>query len=102
MCGISGLMNNGSRPSAELALGELEPLAGALLPILLALMLARIACQVAHALQLPAQFEIEIAQGASDAQTDRASLTCDTAAIGQYQNVELLRRFGGLERLPAK
>ena len=41
-----------SKSIAELALGELEPLAGALLAVLLALVLARIARQEAEFLQL--------------------------------------------------
>ena len=82
-----------------LTFGELEPLARALLPVLLPLMLPRIAGQKAELLQLRPQFHIEFHQGSGDAQTDRARLTGDAAAGREDQQVELVGGLSGRQRL---
>ena len=74
----------------QLAFGELEPLAGAFLSVLLALMLARIAGEKTGFLQLRPQLPIEFDQGTGNAQPDRVGLTGNTTAVGENQNIELV------------
>src|SRR6187200_801716 len=57
-----------------LSLAELEPGAGTLLTVLLALLLARIAGQKACRLQPVAQLTVVLEQGARDAVPDRSGL----------------------------
>ena len=56
----------------ELALGELEARPGALLAVLLALLLARVARQEAGRLEAMPQLDIELEERAGDAMADRA------------------------------
>src|SRR3954453_6620554 len=76
---------------SELTLGELEALAGALLPVLLSFFCACIACQQSERFQLSTQFRVEFNQGASDSHPGCSSLTANPAAIGEDQNVETIR-----------
>src|SRR5579872_2770330 len=87
-------------PMETLAFGELEPLARALLAVLLALVLARISSQEAKLLEPGPQFRVELHQGPRNTQTDRARLAGDTAAIGKNHDIELLHGLGRQQRLP--
>jgi len=84
----------------RLTLRELESLAGALLPVLLALMLARIAREHTQLFQFPAQLRVELDQCASDAQLGGSGLPIGAAAGCGDPDIELLGRFGGQQRLP--
>ncbi len=77
----------------RLALGELEPLASALLPVLLTFVRSGVASEEPKLLESAAQFGVELDQGASDAQPRRASLACEPAAAGQDQNIEFIRHL---------
>src|SRR3954452_2190583 len=68
------------RAKARLALGELRPLAGLLQACLLALLGARVARQVAAALQLATQVRVGLQQSAGDAVAQRAVLSGHAAA----------------------
>src|SRR5437588_12054326 len=83
-----------------LPLAELEALAGALLPVLLALFAARIAREQAFALQLLAQLGIELDERAGNAQLHRACLAVHAAAGYRDQHVEISGGFPGDQRLP--
>src|SRR5437764_14551083 len=63
-----------------LALAELETGAGALLAVLLAFLLARIARQEPGRLEAVAQLAVELEQGARDAVPYRTGVTRDAAA----------------------
>ena len=82
------------KESKRLAFGELEPLASALLTVLLALVLARITGEEASLLELGPKFPIKLNQGAGDTETDRIGLTGDTATVGENQNIELVGHLG--------
>src|SRR3954447_20023944 len=82
-----------------LPLGELEPLTCALLSVLLALVLAGIAGQETELLELATQFGIELNQCPCDAETGRAGLACEAAAVGEDQHIEFVGRFRCQERL---
>src|SRR5215831_1494765 len=77
-------------PPISLAFAELEALARALLPVLLALLDARVARQEAFLLQLRPQFEVVFDQRAGDAEAQRAGLAGDAAAGDRRQHVELI------------
>src|SRR5215471_5451122 len=101
------LGSNIAEPEAEnasgprgLTLGELEPLAGALLTVLLALMTTRVASQEAEFLEFSAQFRVELHQCTGNPQTGSARLARDTAAACQNHNVKLVQGLGGSQRLP--
>src|SRR5438067_5522869 len=83
-----------------LPLAELEALAGALLPVLLALFAARIAREQAFALQLFAQLGVELDERAGNAQLHRACLSVHAAAGHRGQHVEVGGGFAGNQRLP--
>src|SRR6202023_1329766 len=82
-----------------LTLRELESLAGAFLPVLLALMLARIAREHAQLFQFPTQFRVELDQCASDPQLSGSGLPGGTATGCGDPNIELVGRFRGQKRL---
>jgi hypothetical protein len=84
----------------KLAFRELEPLASALLSVLLALVLAGVTGEEAGLLELRAKFPIEFDQGARDSETDCVSLTSHAAAMGKNQDVELFCHLGDEKRLP--
>src|SRR5450432_83739 len=88
----------GRSKSSELALRELEPLASALLTILLTLMLAGIPSEEACCLELTAQLGVEFNQRAGDAHARGACLTTQPTAIGEDQHIELLGCFGSQQR----
>src|SRR5581483_2222082 len=77
----------------------LEPLASARLTVLLALLLARIACEEAGALEHRALFRVETREGARDAVTHRFGLGVLSAAVHRGNDVELVGRFDELEAL---
>src|SRR5437588_2499545 len=83
-----------------LPLAELEALAGALLPVLLALFAARIAREQAFTLQLLAQLGIELDEGAGNTQLHRACLAVHAPAGHRGQHVEVGGGFAGNQRLP--
>src|SRR5579863_365117 len=78
--------------SLHLPLAELEPLARALLPVLLALFPARIPADHALGLQLLAQFSIEHHQRARDPELHCVSLTAYAAAQHIGDHIERCRR----------
>src|SRR5512143_1771924 len=83
----------------RLALAELEPAAGALLSVLLALLDPRVAGQEAGLLELAPQLGVELAQGPRDAVADRPGLRADAAAVDRGHDVEAVVRLGDRERL---
>src|SRR3974390_1993396 len=87
------------RLSTRLALGELEPPASALLAVLLPFVLTGVPGQESELLQTSTQFGVEFDQGARDAEPGRSGLTRQSAAVCENQNFELVRRFGGQQRL---
>src|SRR3984893_17414083 len=80
-------------------LAELEAGAGALLAVLLALLLPRVAGQEAGRLQAVAQLDVVLEQGARDAVPDRPGLPGAAAALDRGDDVEFLHRLGDQERL---
>src|ERR1700716_4360828 len=86
-------------PSVTLPLGELEPLAGALLTVLLALMLAGIASQKTELLELATQFGIELHQSPGDTEPSCSGLASEATAVGEDQYIKLVGRFRCQERL---
>jgi len=95
---LAPLLENGS--GNALAFGELEALAGALLAVLLAFVRARIAREETELLQLSAEFRVELAQRTGNAEANGAGLTDHATANRGYEDVELVRHFGGEKGLP--
>src|SRR3954462_2127694 len=85
--------------ASGLALGELEPGAGALLSVLLALLHARIAREEAGLLQPLAKLGGVDLQGAGDAMANPSSLAARTATVHRHHDVELVVRFRQRQRL---
>src|SRR5882762_8984506 len=75
----------------RLALRELEPLAGALLTVLLALLDARIASQQAVGLQCLAQLNVELEECTCNSELHSISLCRNAATANRRQYVELTR-----------
>ena len=67
---------------------------GALLPVLLALVRARVTRKKAELLQPAAQLRVELDQSAGNTQPRGAGLADEAAAIGEDQDVELVGGFG--------
>ena len=86
------------RNRKELALGELEPAAGALLAVLLPLVHPSVATQVPQFFKLTAQFGVEFQESAGNTEPRRAGLPRKPAAIGEDQDVKLVRRLGSEQR----
>src|SRR5687768_9236505 len=86
-------------PIKLLPFAELEALARALLPVLLALLDPRVAGQEAFFLEPRPQLEVVLHERARDAEAQRAGLPGDAAAGDRRQHVELVRRFGDGQRL---
>src|SRR5690348_12709002 len=82
-----------------LALAELESLTRALLAVLFAFLDARVARQKTFALELFAQFRVELKQGAGNAQAHRISLAIHTASGDIGQHIEAGGALGGDQRL---
>src|SRR5439155_19782916 len=82
-----------------LALRELRPLAGLLEACLLALLLTRVAREVAAALQLGAQRGLGLDQRTSDAVPERTRLGGDTATVDARDDVHAREVAGRIERL---
>src|SRR3954471_13073421 len=76
-----------------LPFAELEALARALLPVLLAFLDPRVAGQEAFLLELRPQFEVVLDQRPRDAEAQRAGLAGDAAAGNRREHVELIGRF---------
>src|SRR5437764_5092608 len=93
------LKTKNSKPKT-LPFAELEALAGALLPVLLALFAARIAREQAFALQLFTQLGVEHDERAGNAQLHCARLPVHAAAGHRGQHVEISGGFAGYQRLP--
>ena len=62
-------------------------------------MFASVARQETELLQLAAQFGIKFDQGAGDAEAGRPGLSGDSAAVGEDQDIELVRQLGSEQRL---
>src|SRR5262249_32710740 len=77
---------------------ELEALARPLLPVLLALLDARVARQEAFLLQLRPQLEVVLHERARDPEAQRAGLARDAAAGDRRQDVELVAGLGDGQR----
>src|SRR5688572_15968831 len=90
----------GGVPPFRLAFTELEALACAGQPILLAFLDARVGREQAVLLQLLAQLAIELDERAGDAEAHGASLPVHTAAGDGCQDVELLPGLGDQQRPP--
>src|ERR1700731_1006720 len=82
----------------RLALGELEALAGPLLPVLLAFLHARIASQKSILAQRRPQFRIEHRNGACQAHADRSSLPANSTALGSDDHIHLIVQARELQR----
>src|SRR5262249_56176649 len=91
---------DGAIKPLRLALGELEALACALLPVLLALLHARIAREKTVFAQRRPQLRIEAGNGAGQSHTHGPSLTSRATAVGSDDDVHLIAKVGELERLP--
>src|SRR5580704_4238702 len=83
-----------SKNPKRLAFGELEPLASALLSVLLALMLAGITGEEAGLFEFRPEFSIEFDQRAGDTEPDGICLTGNSTAVGENQNIKLVGHFG--------
>jgi len=91
---------DGASPASthQLPFRELEALACALLPVLLAFFGSRVTSDHAFGLQLLSQLRVKQHQGARDAETYRIGLSCNPAAIDVRQHIESARIVGGDER----
>src|SRR6185436_14606693 len=85
--------------SHRLALAELEPPAGTLLPVLLALLDAGVPGEEAGLLEALAQLQVEHAEGPGDPVPHRARLGIGAAAVHGGDHVELLHGLREDERL---
>src|SRR5579859_310887 len=83
----------------KLALGELEALARALLPVLLAFLHTGVTRQKTVLAQRSAQLRIELRDGARQSHADRTGLPADAAAIRGHHNVYLVREAREFQRL---
>src|SRR5712691_639262 len=81
-----------------LALAELEALAGALLPVFLAFLHARIARQKPVLAQPCAEFRIEEGERAGKPHAQRAGLAAYAPAVHRGHDVDRIRRLGELHR----
>src|SRR5687767_9257916 len=84
----------GKAPPFLLTFTELEALACARQPVLLAFLDPRVGRQQPVLLQLLAQLAVELDKGARDTQADGSCLPVDPASGDGCQNVELLTCFG--------
>src|SRR5438045_1404265 len=85
-------------PPSVLALAELEALARACQPVLLALLHPRIGCEEPVLLQGLAKLEVVAAERARDTQADGAGLAVHAAARHGGEHIEALARFGEHQR----
>src|SRR4029077_1501282 len=77
-------------PAPTLPFAELEALARALLPVLLAFLDARVARQEAFLLELRPELDVVLDERARDAEAERARLAGDAAAGDGREHVELV------------
>jgi hypothetical protein len=83
-----------SEDKNKLTLGELEPLTGTLLTVLLAFVFPRIASEKASLLEAGPKFTVEFDQSARNSQTDCIRLASDTTTMSQNQHIELVGHLG--------
>src|SRR5215831_21349384 len=83
----------------RLPLAELEPLAGARLPVFLALLHARVAREEALAPEQALQRLVLAHERARDAEPDRASLAGEPSTGNACVHIELVGQIGHVERL---
>src|SRR5688572_9988119 len=81
-------------PPSCLALAELEALARASQPVLLALLHPRVGSEEPVLLESPAQLDVVAAERAGDAEPHRAGLAVDAAAGHGGEHVEALAGLG--------
>src|SRR5687768_7266133 len=93
-------MATGRAIAAWLALRELVTGPRALHAVLLALLLARVAGDVAGLLEGRAQLRVDLHERARDPVANRARLGVAAAALDGGEDVPLVLVAGGLERLP--
>src|SRR6202040_3290144 len=98
MVGVGSPSKTSRVPPENLALAELEALAGALLPVLLALLHARIARQKAVLAKARAQFRIEQRQRGGKAHAPPARLSAYAAALPGCDDVHGSGGLGELHR----
>src|SRR5690349_20475002 len=91
--------DNGAHEPQLLPFRELEPFTRALLSVLFAFVRARVPRQKSELFQLGPQLGIEFQQRSGDSKPGRARLAGQPAAIGENEDVELVRYFSGEERL---
>jgi hypothetical protein len=87
------------RTGQKLTFGKLKAFPGALLPVLLPFLDSGITCNQPGMFKCRSQIPIELNECARYAMTDRASLSCGSAAIYVYQYVELIGCFRKLQGL---
>src|SRR5437879_9237652 len=90
---------NAPRGVETLTLRELEALARALLPVLLAFLHTGVARQKTICAQRWPQIWIELRNRARQSHAHRASLSADAAAMRSHHHVHLLRHVRELQRL---
>src|SRR6185437_4884196 len=90
------------RQKPNLALRELEPLASALLAILLALVFAGVSSQQARFLQRSAELRVKFHQSTRDTKANGARLTGDAASVREHDHIETIRHFHYLQRKPRR
>src|SRR5215475_2609671 len=83
----------------KLTLRELEALARALLPVLLAFLHAGVARQKTVGTKRRPQLRIEARDGARQSHANRSGLSADAAAIGGHHDIYLITEVGKLQRL---
>jgi hypothetical protein len=77
----------------------LEPLSRAFLAVLLSLLSARVSREKSALAQLGPKLRINEQKRPRNAQANRARLSMDTAAVGEYLQIEFTCRFGSGKRL---
>src|SRR5271154_6046782 len=85
--------------TSDLALGELEALARALLAVFLALFHARIAREKTVGAQRGAKLRVVARDGARKTHANRSGLPADATAVGGAHHIDLVGQAGELERL---
>src|SRR5437879_1050796 len=83
----------------RLAFGELKTLTSALLAVFLPLAFPCVAREKPELLEPGTQLRVELHQRPGDSQTHRARLAVYSAAVRENQNIELVGRLGGKQRL---
>src|ERR1700726_1550641 len=92
-------MTDNVKHHEKLTLRELEALACALLPVLLAFLHTGVARQKSVLAQCRAQFGVEAADRAGESHAPRSRLPANAAALGRGHNINLLGKARELQRL---